>query len=314
MEIQNPKNHQTMATLKGQNFRIFTFDSTAEKFKVVGMATGCTVTLTSNTEDASHKDIVSAAAVPTVVTKSWQVQVDSLNISDVKAMLTAIKSMTPFTLMWDETSTDDNQEALGTALARTGTAYLNDATFTFNDRENSAKSLQFTGSSALSKVATTPETEIIAIGDYTKGQFVRLFLGSDNTAVPAKVVAYAKQLSLHVSMTLESATTKDTTGDWDVQEPVGISYDITTNAMMRSNDVITSGVAAQALSDLEDIYESSSPVKFQIAYVSGANQRTKGNVIVSGSVIVTQLTENGPNRQNADYTAQLNGYGDYTVA
>ena len=33
-----------------------------------------------------------------------------------------------------------------------------------------------------------------------------------------------------------------------------------------------------------------------------------------GGVIMTQLTLNGPNRQNADYTAQLNGYGDYTVA
>ena len=47
-----------MATLKGQNFRICIFDSTAEKYKVIGMATGCTVTLNNNTDDASHKDIV----------------------------------------------------------------------------------------------------------------------------------------------------------------------------------------------------------------------------------------------------------------
>jgi hypothetical protein len=64
---------------------------------------------------------------------------------------------------------------------------------------------------------------------------------------------------------------------------------------------------------VESIYESSSPDKFQIAATSGANNRTKGSVIVSGSVIITQLTLNGQNRQNADYTAQLNGYGAYTV-
>ena len=303
-----------MATLKGQNFRILTYDTTAEKFKVVGMATGCTVTLNSNTDDASHKDIVSAAAVPTVVSKGWGVQVESLSISDVTAMLTAVKSMTPFTLVWDETDTDDNQTAEGAAVARTGTAYLNDATFTFNDRENSTKSLQFTGSGALSKLQNAPDTEVISAGSYVKGQFVRLFLGSDNTTTPAKVIAAAKQLSLHVSLTLENATTKDTTGDWDIQEPVGLSYDITTSALLRSNDTVTSATAAQAVSDLEDIYEASSPVKFQIAHVSGANQRTKGSVIISGSVIVSQLTMNGPNRANADYSATLNGYGDYTVA
>jgi hypothetical protein len=30
--------------------------------------------------------------------------------------------------------------------------------------------------------------------------------------------------------------------------------------------------------------------------------------------VLTQLTLNGPNRQNATYDAQLTGYGDYTVA
>ena len=34
---------------------------------------------------------------------------------------------------------------------------------------------------------------------------------------------------------------------------------------------------------------------------------------ISGSVIIATLTLNGPNRQNADYTAQLSGYGAYTV-
>lgn len=149
---------------------------------------------------------------------------------------------------------------------------------------------------------------------FTKGQFVRLFLGSDNSATPTKVVAAAKQLSLHVSMSLENATTKDTDGDWQVQEPTGLSYDITSNALVRSGDVITSSVPAQALADIEDIYEASLPVKFLIANVSGTNQRTKGTTIVSGSVIVSQLAINGPNRQNADYTTTLTGFGPYTVA
>ena len=294
-------------TLKGQNFRIYNGAS------VIGMATGCTVTLNSNTDDANTKDDVGMASKPTVISKSWSVSVESLSVADVGAMLTAIKSLTPFTLMWDESSTTDNQTAEGNAFARTGTAYLNDCTFNFNDRENSTKSLQFTGIGPLAEVASTPSITPVAAGSYTKGQFVRLFLSSDNTTTPAAVIAAAKQLSLHVSLTLEDATTKDTTGDWQVQEPTGLTYDISTTALMRSGDTITSQVGGKTIADLEDIYEASNPVKWQIANVSGANQRTKGAVIASGSVIIATLTLNGSVSTNADYTANLNGYGAYTV-
>ena len=303
-----------MGTLKGQNFRICIFDSAAEKYKVIGMATGCTVTLTNNTDDASHKDIVGAASMPTVTSKSWQVSCDSLNVADAAAMLTAIKSMQPMTLMWDETSTTDNQTRAKATFARKGSAYLNDVTFNFNDRENSTKSLQFQGSGPLQTVAASEATQIIPLGSYTKGQYVRLFLSSDNTAAPSTVIAAAKSLSLHVSLTLEDATTKDTAGDWQIQEPTALSYDISTGALMRSGETITSQVGAKSLADLESIHEAGTPVKWKISNVGGDNNRTASSTIVSGSVILTQLTLNGPNRQNADYTANFNGYGDYTVA
>ena len=290
-------------TLKGQNFRILTYDATASKFKCVGMATNCTVNLTANTDDASTKDDIGGAQKPTVTNKSWQVSVESLSVADQK-----------FTLLWDEVSTVDNQLPLQAGFARTGSAYLNDVTFNFNDRENASKSLQFTGVGQLAKVTSTPAFEQIAVSStYTKGQFVRLFLGSDNTATPAKVIASAKSLSLHVSLSLEDATTKDTDGNWQVQEPTGISFDISSNALVRSGDVITSSVDGQALADLMDIYEASEPVKFQIAHVGGANQRTKGAVIVEGSVIITALNISAQNRQNATYDATLTGYGEYTV-
>ena len=294
--------------LKGQNFRIYLGN------EVVAKSTTCSVNLTGNTDSAEHKDIVGVAQLPTIVSKSWSVSVESLDVSNAGAILTAIKNLTPFTLRWDETSTSDNQTGLGATFARTGTAYLNDVTFNWNDRENSTKALQFAGTGPLAKIATTPETDVITVSNtFTKGQYVRLFLSSDNTATPAKVIAAAKQLSLHVSLTLETSTTKDTDGDWQVQEPTGLSYDITSNALVRSGDTITSQVQGQSLADIEDIYEGSLPVKWQIANVSGANNRTKAAVIVSGSVVVTSLVMNGPNRQNADYTATLTGFDNYTV-
>ena len=287
---------------------------TGSDAKVVGMATNCVVTLTGNSEDASHKDITGMAALPEIVSKGWQVQVDSLDVTDTAAMLTAIKNKQAFKLQWDETSTTDNQSPSEAEFARTGMAYLSDGSFVFNNRENSTKSLQFTGTGALETIGTSEATEVIALGSYTKGQYVRLFLGSDNSATPAKVIAAARQLQLHVSLTMENATTKDTTGDWETQEPTGLSYDISTTALVRSGETITSSVAAQALADVESIYESGTPVKFQIANASGANQRTKGTVIIAGSVVLTQLAINAANRSDADYTATLNGYGEYSVA
>ena len=303
-----------MATLKGQNVRICIWDATAEKYKVIGMSTGCTITLTNNTDDASHKDIVGMAATPVTTSKSWQVQVDSLNVADTAAMLTAIKAMEPMTLMWDETSTTDNQTRAKATWARKGQAFLSDATFQFDNRTNSTKQLQFSGSGPLETVAASEATQVIPIGSFTKGETVRLFLSNDNTAAPDAVLAAARSLSLHVSISLEDATTKDTTGAWQYQEPTGLSYDISSGALVRSGETITSQVSAKSYADIQSLYEAGTPFKWKIANVSGDNNRTASSTIVSGSILITQLTQNDPNRQSSDYTMNANGYGEYTVA
>ena len=303
-----------MATLKGQNVRICIYDATAEKYKVIGMATGCTITLTNNTDDSSHKDIVGMAAMPVTTSKSWQVSVDSLNVGDTAAILTAIKSMQPMTLMWDETSTTDNQTRQKATWSRKGQAYLNDVVFNFDNRTNSTKALQFSGTGPLETVGSSEATQVISIGSFTKGETVRLFLSSDNTAAPADVLAAARSLSLHVSVTLEDSTTKDTTGAWVYQEPTAINYDITSGALVRSGETITSQVGGKSYGDIQSLYEAGTPFKWKIANVSGDNNRTASSTIVSGSILITQLTQNDPNRQSSDYTMNATGYGEYTVA
>ena len=298
--------------LKGQNFRIL-FENGGNNLQCIGMSTNCSVTLTGNSENSEHKDIVGNFALPGIVSKSWQVQVDSLDVTDTAAMLTAIKSGKKFRLRWDKTSTDDNQSPQDADYAYNGEAFLTDATFQFDNRTNSTKSLQFSGTGALSSGIYTEDFDSVTPAGFTKGQFVRLFLGSDNIAAPVKVLASALTCSLHVSVTLESATTKDTTGDWEVQEPTGITYDISTSAMMENDETITSQVQGQTIANLETIYNNSRPVKFKIANTSGANNRTAGAAIVSGSVVITSLELQGPNRQTAQYQATLQGYGPYLV-
>lgn len=305
-----------MGTLKGQNLRIYQAPDPAithATTQIIGMATNCTITLNTTTEEASDKDVTGMASKPSVVSKGWQVQVESLNVADVATFISEMKAGRQFFIMWDETSTTDNQTREKASFARQGYAYLQDATFTFDNRTNSVKNLTFVGNDGLDTVPTSTAPGTFSGGSYTKGQFVRLFLGSDNTATPASVIAYATALSLHCTLTLEDATTKDTTGEWVVQEPTAFSYDITTTALTRSGDNITSAVGGHEFADLITIYEDGTPVKWQIANVSGDNQRTKGSVIVSGSVILAQLQSNNPNRANSTYTANLTGYGDITV-
>jgi predicted secreted protein len=134
-----------------------------------------------------------------------------------------------------------------------------------------------------------------------------------DVANPALVVAGAKTLSLHVSLSLEDATTKDTPGTWQVQEPTGYTYDISSNALVASNETITSSVGGQTISSLMQFYEASDLLYWQIANVSGDNQRTKGSIIASGQARITSIAINAANHQVATYDTQLSGYGDYTV-
>ena len=301
-----------MATLKGDNLRVFSYNETTDKYEVIGMSTDCTVTLNTNTEEGHTKDDFSVYSKPLVNSQSWTIQVNSMSSIDANQMLADIKAKKLFKLMWDESGGGANQTPQEAGFRRSGYAYLNDVTFNFNDRENSAMNLQFTGQSALTKETQVPYASI-SVDGYTKGQFVRLILGSDATTA-TKVIGAAKQLSMHVSVTLEDVTTKDTEGLYQNMEPTMISYDITSNALVRGNDTITSETLAQDLASIEDIYEAGTPVRWKICNMTGDNQRTIASELVNGFAIINSLTINAPSRQNATYTAQLQGYGAYNVS
>lgn len=296
---------------QGQNFRLLQQDPVTGKYRCFGMSTNASINQSSNTDDATTKDVLGMASMPSVTSKSAQISVETLTITNAVELLKAIASGVPFTLIWDEVSTVNNQTPVGAAFARTVKAFLNDVTLNLNDRENTATSLQFASASPIAKITSTPTYEMVTPGTFIKGQFVRLFLSKNNTDTPANVVLAPKSLSLHVSLSLEDATTKDTEGDWQVQEPTGLSYDISINALIKSGETITSSVPAVSLTDLQDIYEASEPVKWEIAHTSGANNRTKGEVICAGSAVLTALNISAQNRTVCKYDATFNGYGPY---
>lgn len=292
-----------MATLKGQNFRLYVDKS------VVAMATSCTVTLTGNTETAETKNDVGGASKPEIVSKGWSAQVESLDVTDMGVLLNAVKQMKPFTVKWDESAFDNNQDPQCATFARQGQAYINDLNFTFNDRTNASKSIQLSGTGPLDKYVNT-DVDITSTDSFTKGQNVRLFLSKDDEGTHSPIAA-AMNLSVHVSVSLETSTTKDSVGDWIVQEPTGYTFDISSSALVRSGEKITSAVDACDFAEIEELYESSKPVSFEIANVGGDNNRNQLTMIMAGYVIITQLTVSAANKTNVTYDTQLQGYGEY---
>ena len=60
-------------------------------------------------------------------------------------------------------------------------------------------------------------------------------------------------------------------------------------------------------------YEDEDLMYWQLATVSGDNNRTKGAVVASGQAYITQLDINAANRQVGMYNIRLSGNGAYTV-
>ena len=235
-------------------------------------------------------------------------------VQDIAALLTAMKAGTPFTLSFDKVATSNNQAPAGEGYALQGSAFLTDLTVNFNDREYSVKSLTFTGTGELTQGATISATTITSPSK-TRGEEVRLFIGVPSNPVVFEVIAAAKTLQLHVSVSTEVATTKDTTGMFDVIEPTGLAYDISTSALVSSGETITSQVDGVDFYDAESYLLIDNIVKWKIANVGGDNNRSVVSEppIVQGDAIVQQLTVNAQNRQVATYTLNLTGNGDYTV-
>lgn len=131
--------------------------------------------------------------------------------------------------------------------------------------------------------------------DIIKGQNLRITIGGS-------CVAFATSCTVHVSKQLEETSTKDSTGSWTEQEVVGKSWDISVDALY--------GVSSTPLTQ---ILGSDSTVAIQFANTSGTNNQVIGDVVVSGTAIINDLSVNATNKQNVSYTLQAQGVGELST-
>lgn len=152
-----------------------------------------------------------------------------------------------------------------------------------------------------------------------KGQHLRLLLSKNTGSQMTKqVIALATDMTFHVSVQTELSTTKDSTdlnGMWDEYEKTGISYDFQIGALIgyETNPLGADKETANTLSDIIDGV-SDTELAWDLAVVEGDKNRTIREIIASGMGKLSNVKPSGQNRQNAQYTATLNGYGPYDVA
>ncbi len=135
-----------MSKIKGQNFRLLVAGA------AVPEETNVSITIQGNTDDSSTKDSAGFYSQETVVSTSWQAQVDTYDAepASIQALVTTFNAAQPVTVGWDQTAGAQNRVAQNAAFSRSGSALLTDVTFTFNDRATVSVSSQYQGTGALS--------------------------------------------------------------------------------------------------------------------------------------------------------------------
>lgn len=134
-----------------------------------------------------------------------------------------------------------------------------------------------------------------------KGQNLRVMVGG-------KCIAMSTSCQFHISSQMEDSSTKDSTGDWQQQEVVGLSWDASTDALVTLNDNGSNGELPQ---DLLSLIINKTLVTLTFDQTAGTNNRTGQNSAIkrSGSAYVTDINITAANRQNSTLTVQFTGTG-----
>ena len=134
-----------------------------------------------------------------------------------------------------------------------------------------------------------------------KGQNLRVMVGG-------KCIAMATSCTFHIGTSLESSASKDSVGDWDEQEVVGLNWDASTDSLVTLTDNGTNG---ELPTDLMSLIINKTMVTLTFDQTAGTNNRTGQNSAIkrSGSAYLTDYSITAQNRQNSTLSCQFTGTG-----
>ncbi len=128
-----------------------------------------------------------------------------------------------------------------------------------------------------------------------KGQHLRIFLNNG-------ILAMSTSCNVRISNVLKETTNKDSVGDFVEQEVLAQNWSITAECVI--DDSVNYGYTP---ADLKGMVGT----KFQLdfAYASGTHNADKGDMLVTGFAILSDVEITAQNRQKGTCNIQLMGTG-----
>ena len=139
-----------------------------------------------------------------------------------------------------------------------------------------------------------------------KGQNLRVMVGTASGS--ERCIAMATTATFHVAATLEDSSTKDSVGDFQEQEVVGLSWDASTESLVTLTDNGTNGELPQ---DILSLIINKTPVTLTFDQTAGTNNRVGQNSAIkrSGQAWVTDVNITAQNRANSTISVKFTGNG-----
>ena len=134
-----------------------------------------------------------------------------------------------------------------------------------------------------------------------KGQNLRILVGG-------KCIAMATECTFHIAAQTEDSSTKDDTGDWAMNEVVGLSWDASTDSIVTLTD---NGSNGELPTDLFSAMINKTLLTLTFDTTSGTNNRTAGNSALkkTGACYIQDIKVTAQNRANSTLTVQFVGTG-----
>ena len=145
-----------------------------------------------------------------------------------------------------------------------------------------------------------------------KGQNLRIMVGEEGTGVQ-KCIAMATSCDFHVGTTLADSSTKDSEGDWQEQDIVGLSWDVNTDSLVTLED---NGINGELPTDLLSLIINKTRLTLVFDVTAGANNRIGQNSVIkrTGEAWLTDYALSAPNRANSTLRCQFVGNGPLRVS
>lgn len=114
--------------------------------------------------------------------------------------------------------------------------------------------------------------------------------------------------TFHVAAQMEDSSTKDSTGDFQEQEVVGLSWDAQTDSLVTLVDNGSNGKLPQ---DILSLIINKTKVHLVFDQTAGTNNRTAQNSAIkrSGWAYINDVQITAANRQNSTLSVQFTGTG-----